>query len=138
MNIIKIFSAVLLIGSLVLGVEQQAPAAHKHKKSKSDTCTVAKPAGLADTTAKHSCPLAKSDSAAAVKKDSTAAPITLKPQTTCPVMQGNPINKKIFVDYKGQRVYFCCNMCPPEFKKDPEKYLKKLTEMGQAPEIIKK
>lgn len=45
-------------------------------------------------------------------------------QTTCPVMQGNPINKNIFVDYKGRRIYFCCPACPPAFNKDPEKYLK--------------
>ena len=28
-------------------------------------------------------------------------------QTTCPVM-GNPINKDIYADYSGKRVYFCC------------------------------
>jgi len=57
------------------------------------------------------------------------------PQTTCPVMGGN-INKEIYADYKGERIYFCCMGCPPEFKKNPEKYLKKLKEMGQEPEKI--
>lgn len=56
-------------------------------------------------------------------------------QTTCPVM-GGTINKEIYADYKGERVYFCCLGCPPEFKKNPEKYLKKLKEMGQEPEKI--
>ena len=46
-------------------------------------------------------------------------------QKLCPVM-GNPIDQSIFVDYEGQRVYFCCQMCVDTFKKDPEKYLKKL------------
>ena len=56
-------------------------------------------------------------------------------QTTCPVM-GGQVNKKLHADYKGERVYFCCAACPPEFKKNPEKYLKKLKEMGQEPEKI--
>ncbi len=44
-------------------------------------------------------------------------------QKTCPVM-GGAINKDVFVDYNGRRIYFCCNGCPDTFKKDPEKYLK--------------
>lgn len=56
-------------------------------------------------------------------------------QKTCPVM-GNPIDKNIFIDYKGQRVYFCCTMCPAKFKQDPEKYLKKLNDLGEVPEKI--
>jgi YHS domain-containing protein len=54
-----------------------------------------------------------------------------QPQTTCPVMD-EPINKKSFVDYQGKRVYFCCNMCPATFLKDPEKYMKKLHDQGIA------
>lgn len=57
-------------------------------------------------------------------------------QTTCPVM-GGQINKELYTDYKGQRIYFCCMACPPEFAKDPEKYIAKLKEMGQEPEILK-
>jgi len=59
------------------------------------------------------------------------------PQTTCPVM-GGKINKQLYVDYKGQRVYFCCMACPAEFKKNPEKYLQKLKDMGQEPEQLDK
>ncbi len=44
-------------------------------------------------------------------------------QSTCPVM-GGAVKKDIFVDYKGRRIYFCCNGCPDTFKKDPEKYVK--------------
>jgi YHS domain-containing protein len=44
-------------------------------------------------------------------------------QKTCPVM-GGAVNKEIFVDYNGRRIYFCCNGCPETFKKDPAKYLK--------------
>ena len=44
-------------------------------------------------------------------------------QKTCPVM-GNPIDKNIYVDYKGRRIYFCCKACISTFNKNPEKYLK--------------
>lgn len=56
-------------------------------------------------------------------------------QTTCPVM-GGTINKGLYADYKGERIYFCCKACPAEFAKDPEKYIKKLKEMGQELEKI--
>jgi YHS domain-containing protein len=52
-----------------------------------------------------------------------------KDQTTCPVM-GGLINKSIYADYQGSRVYFCCPPCLREFKKDPDKYVKKLKEQG--------
>jgi YHS domain-containing protein len=52
-----------------------------------------------------------------------------KPQTTCPVLGGN-VNKQVYADYKGKRIYFCCAGCDAEFKKDPEKYMKKLQEEG--------
>ena len=61
--------------------------------------------------------------------------LALVPQKTCPVM-GGAIDKNIYVDYKGQRIYFCCNGCPAQFKKDPEKYLKKLEAMGEKPEKL--
>lgn len=61
--------------------------------------------------------------------DALGAEKKVKAQTVCPVM-GDPINKKFFVDYKGYRIYFCCAMCPDEFKKNPDKYMKKLRESG--------
>jgi YHS domain-containing protein len=52
-----------------------------------------------------------------------------KPQTTCPVLSG-PINKSVFVDYKGKRVYFCCDGCQKDFNKDPDGYIKKMEDQG--------
>lgn len=52
-----------------------------------------------------------------------------KPQTNCPVM-GGKINKAIYTDHAGKRVYFCCKACIAEFRKDPEKYVKTLEEEG--------
>ncbi len=46
-------------------------------------------------------------------------------QETCPVM-GGKIDKKIYTDYNGRRIYFCCESCKGAFAKEPEKYLKKL------------
>jgi YHS domain-containing protein len=52
---------------------------------------------------------------------------TATEQTICPVM-GGPIDKNIFVEYKGKKVYFCCPSCKGQFEKDPEKYLSKLPQ----------
>jgi YHS domain-containing protein len=60
-----------------------------------------------------------------------------KPQTLCPVL-GGEINKKIYVDYKGYRIYFCCGGCDQEFKKNPDAYLKKMLDSGITPEKISK
>jgi YHS domain-containing protein len=51
-------------------------------------------------------------------------------QTICPVMAG-PINKEIFTEYKGKKVYFCCSNCKEEFEKDPEKYIAKLPQFAK-------
>ena len=46
-------------------------------------------------------------------------------QKKCPVMGGD-IDKEVFTDYKGRRVYFCCAGCEKKFAEDPEKYLEKI------------
>jgi YHS domain-containing protein len=48
-------------------------------------------------------------------------------QTICPVM-GGPIDKKVFVEYLGKKVYFCCEQCKGEFEKEPQKYFSKLPQ----------
>ena len=50
-------------------------------------------------------------------------------QTTCPVM-GGPINKELYTEYQGKKVYFCCAGCETEFNKNPEKYLPKLPQFA--------
>jgi YHS domain-containing protein len=56
-----------------------------------------------------------------------------KTQVACPV-QGGKINKDLYVDYQGERVYFCCPACIPIFNKDPENYLRKMRGQGVMPE----
>lgn len=51
----------------------------------------------------------------------------LAEQTTCPVM-GGAIDKNIFIEYEGKKVYFCCPGCEEQFKKEPEKYIAKLPQ----------
>lgn len=66
---------------------------------------------------------------AAEEANNTAA--TVIEQTTCPIMDGNKINKKVFVEYKGKKVYFCCASCKGDFEKDPEKYISKLPQFAK-------
>ena len=55
-------------------------------------------------------------------------------QTTCPIMVGNKISKKLYVDAKGKRIYVCCKGCITAVKKNPDAALKKLAESGQKAE----
>ena len=66
-----------------------------------------------------------------------AAQGELKLQTTCPVL-GNKINKSVYTDYQGQRIYFCCPGCKGNFLKDPEKYFKKIQDDGVLLESVQK
>lgn len=40
----------------------------------------------------------------------------------CPVM-GKDVNPSVTYTYEGKTYAFCCKMCVPKFKKDPDKYL---------------
>ncbi len=48
-------------------------------------------------------------------------------QTKCPIM-GEPIDKNIFIEYEGKKVYFCCKACETKFKENPEMYIAKLPQ----------
>ena len=50
-------------------------------------------------------------------------------QKICPVMSA-PINKELYTEYKGKKVYFCCPGCKETFEKEPEKYISKLPQFG--------
>ena len=54
----------------------------------------------------------------------------IKKQTNCPVMKANKIDKKLYVDADGKRIYVCCPGCIGKVKKNPKKYLKKLKDAG--------
>lgn len=56
----------------------------------------------------------------------------------CPV-SGRAVKEGSSVDYKGKKVYFCCNNCPKAFKKDTEKFASKANQQlfstGQATQV---
>ena len=64
-----------------------------------------------------------------------------KPQENCPVM-GGKINKSLYADHKGKRVYFCCTGCIAPFNKEPEKFIQQLeaagVELDTVPEAAEK
>jgi Cu(I)/Ag(I) efflux system membrane fusion protein len=66
----------------------------------------------------------KKKSAESAKEAVTAAAVE---QTTCPVM-GGAINKAVFTEYQGKKVYFCCPGCIEKFKANPEQYVAKLPQ----------
>ena len=70
----------------------------------------------------------KSEPPAAPGPEAVAAAVI--EQKICPVM-GGAINKDIFTEYKGKKVYFCCPSCKGLFEKEPEKYLAKLPQFKQ-------
>jgi hypothetical protein len=97
---------------------------------------------------KTACSTTDKPAACAAHQDSVAQPAAVKQaqadpgaskalvaQTKCPVM-GEPINKKLYVDYQGKRIYVCCGMCLGQVKEDPAKWIRKLAEMGQKPDSI--
>ncbi|MBN1867754.1 hypothetical protein JW916_10720 [Candidatus Sumerlaeota bacterium] len=63
----------------------------------------------------------------------TAVAPELKPQETCPIM-GSKIDKKLYVDANGYRIYVCCAACKAKVKEDPQKAIEKLKALGEAPE----
>jgi YHS domain-containing protein len=41
----------------------------------------------------------------------------IQPNTVCPV-SGEPVEKTIFVEDEGRKIYFCCEHCKDKFKKE--------------------
>ncbi|MBI3037487.1 hypothetical protein HYY75_00350 [bacterium] len=64
----------------------------------------------------------------------------IKPQTKCPVT-GETISKKFFSDYQGHRIYFSRPESVDKFKREPSKFISKLSLEGitleKSPESIK-
>ena len=78
------------------------------------------------------CGSAKAGEKAAAQEAQASAPETAqpgKPQTHCPVMNV-PINRKLYVDYEGKRIYVCCGGCVRAVKADPAKYVQQLEAQG--------
>lgn len=74
---------------------------------------------------------AKDGSAKAAASAAVNEPVDVG-NTVCPVTgeQIDPLTKATYV-YEGKIYNFCCPMCIPTFKKDPQKYIEKI-EQGKA------
>ncbi len=79
----------------------------------------------------------KADCPAEKKCCGTCKPAAeVKAQATCPVM-GGAINKQLYVDHAGKRVYVCCQGCIAPVQKEPAKYIKALEADGVTLETVK-
>jgi YHS domain-containing protein len=58
-------------------------------------------------------------------------------QTKCPV-SGKDIDPEQTVEYKGEKVYFCCPNCPKAFEADPEKFISKVPQLNKKEKKEKK
>ena len=63
--------------------------------------------------------------------NSTPAHKANRSQTTCPVM-GGPIDKSLYVDVKGKRIYLCCAACEDAVRAEPDKYIQKIERRGES------
>jgi len=75
-------------------------------------------------------PAATTQGQAATTAEAAKATASTVEQTACPVT-GEKIDKNIFTEYKGKKVYFCMESCKAAFEKDPEKYIAKLPQFQQ-------
>jgi YHS domain-containing protein len=59
----------------------------------------------------------------------SAITVHAAPQTECPVM-GGKVNKSLYADVQGKRIYVCCAGCIAAIKATPEKYIKQMEDKG--------
>ena len=114
----KAFEGIVLVAGVALVLfaitgcaKKQAPAPEKE--------TAQTQADALSTAAQDTAAAAKEKVAEAIE------------QKTCPIMDGNPINKDLFVEYKGKKVYFCCAGCKEKFLANPEQYVATLPQFQQ-------
>jgi len=72
---------------------------------------------------------------AQIMAESAASSPSSYPLTTC-LVSGEKLGEMgppIMVDYKGQKIGFCCKSCIGDFNKDPAKYLAKLKATTSKP-----
>jgi YHS domain-containing protein len=126
MNTAKtILSTVVVVIALgLVGCKKKAEPAAPPVKPKQPTAAPAK------TKPPVSAPAETNQVASKIAETNVAVAAAVE-QTMCPVMDGNKINKNVFVEYKGKKVYFCCADCKAKFEADPEKYIAKLPQFAK-------
>jgi YHS domain-containing protein len=118
------FVAVMLVAGLI--------AANGCKKSEPEPATPATPSTPAAPTMEDVTKTAAKTAAETTEaaKETIDKAVETIEQTTCPVM-GAPINKALFTEYKGKKVYFCCEGCKEKFEQAPEQYVAKLPQFQE-------
>lgn len=127
----KVVAAVVLVGGLVLacnGGKESAKTGHEGH----DHAAHAEASHEGHDHASHA---GHDHSAHAEVMETSGDSKEMTAQKTCPIM-GGKINKEVYVDYEGKRVYFCCAGCEGTFLKDPARYLKVLEERGETVEKL--
>lgn len=116
-----------------IGWAQTQPARRIRERKKGQSLGERKPA-VTKATTKYNDKATTPVKAAAdkMKKDveEKSAEVKAKTQDTCPMMDGQKIDKKYFADYQGKRVYFCCPGCVAAFNQNPEKIVKEMEAKG--------
>jgi hypothetical protein len=71
------------------------------------------------------------DKPVAVDKPTSGTQVqaSVKEQTTCPIMKG-AVDKKLFVDKDGKRIYVCCKNCLAEVKQNFDTIAKQMESEG--------
>jgi YHS domain-containing protein len=137
-NTVLLLGVLMIVGAIVLvGCKKEEPAATPQPTPKSATdqneAMGTDMSGMAHQATAKAGQMAN-DMASTMK---TAAKETADQaqagilQKTCPVMEGNPIDPNVFVEYNGKKVYFCCAECKDKFLADPEKYIAKLPQFNE-------
>ena len=113
---ISLLIAVLFVGLIMLnGCKESEPA----------------PTETAEHSHTHDDGSTHADHADHTQEEATEVVAAAIEQKTCPIMEGNPIKKEYFVEYKGKKVYFCCPGCDKKFNENPEQYIAKLPQFNQ-------
>ncbi len=76
-----------------------------------------------------SAPLQKESEAAMDKAKDLVSDVTSKVQGSCP-MTAESIDKSVYADVDGNRIYMCCKMCKGKFMENAQANLKKITDQG--------
>lgn len=93
--------------------------------------------GISHAQSCHSSSKSSADKKTAIEKPN----IQKKVQTKCPVMGNNVVSSISYIlksdkGNESKKVYFCCPPCIETFKKNPDKYIKKLEKMKQPIETV--
>ncbi len=154
----------LLVGGLLTATPAYCASAAAQAGAPADTAKTAQPAAAA-ITLQTTCPVMggaidksqyvdhdgkrvyicckgcaaplKKDPATYIKKLEDAGVTVAKLQTVCPVM-GGAINKALYVDHGGKRIYVCCAGCIAKIKEDPAAIITQMEAAGVALEATPK